>query len=174
MPTVAIFLTTLFGKHYSYSSTELYNSEFVNCHENDKCSNVLEIVKVDESFKFATQRFEDSLQFIQSFNKKLPIHLFNSLLWGEKTDSPSFELIDQCNNSHDITNYGFPESNYVIYDSAEYIGEQIDSKVRVYYYTLKGSFKAKILIEQYTNTIEGVYDVNGQFSILTKLVIFNE
>jgi hypothetical protein len=168
------FSFEVFGKQYTYSGEELYSSELINCHQNDECSNVLEIIKVDESFKFSIQRFEDSVLFIQNFDKKLPIHLYNSLLWGEQEQTASFELIDQCNNSHEITNYGFPETNYVIYNSAEYIGEQINSKVRIYFYTLKGSFKAKISIEQYTNSIEGVYDVNGQFSVPGKLVLFNE
>lgn len=168
------FSFELFGKLYSYSSTELGSSESVKCLENDSCSHVMENIWVNESFKFAIQRFEDSLQFIQSFNKRLPLCLYDCLLWGQKTSSASFELMDQCSNNHYITTDIFPEKNYVIYDSAVLIEENINSLYRAYYYTIKGSFSAEISIEQYTNTINGVYDVNGQFSVFTKLVIFNK
>lgn len=163
----------LFGKQYSYSNTDIYSVQLVKCKQDDSCSHVLNSYEVEESFKLAMQRFEDSLQFTQSFNKKLPLFLYDSLLWGQKVGTATFELKDNCGNAHLITNNAFPENNYIVYDTAIFMDEQVDSISRIYFYTIKGSFNAEILVEQYTNTVSGVYDINGQFSLYTALVLLD-
>jgi len=104
----------------------------------------------------------------------LPLFLYDSLLWGQKIGTATYELADNCSNKYMTTSNSFPENNYIIYDTAFYIGEQLDSNVRIYIYTIEGSFNAEILIEQYSNTINGVFDINGQFSLYTTLVLLDK
>lgn len=159
----------LLGKQYQFLSDGLADWESVHCKsEPDTCSHVVNIILAEKSFKFMMQRIEgseDSLQFFQSFGTKLPLRLPDSILWGQRIMSASFELNDNCNQSYFTTNTGFPDRNYVIIDTAIYMGKLSDI---VYGYNIIGSINADFIIDNYTE------NVIGQFSVTKKIVFLED
>lgn len=162
------FSYELLGEKYHFSSEALSEVEAVKCTSiPDTCSHIVNFDLAKESFKFTMLRLEDSLELMQSIGKKLPLRHPDSIYWGQRLMSASFELIDNCGNRYYTTNTGFPDQNYVIIDTAIYIGKLSDS---IFSYSIIGSFSSEVILSNYSENLNGLINVSGEFNVAKKLL----
>jgi hypothetical protein len=110
------------------------------------------------------QRLEkqDSLEFITSIGKNLPLRPVDSIYWGQRVLSASFELTDKCKIAH-IANGYFKLNTIRLLESS-----QLNDSIDLHLYHITGSLNAEI------NRNNKNEPFTGKFSFNKKLVIFHE
>jgi hypothetical protein len=159
------FSYDLMEKQYYYQSTTLGMAESVKCLQNpDTCSHVTNPILSPESFAFTMQRLgkQDSLKFIQSVGKSLPLRPVDSIYWGQRMLSASFELTDKCNTTYVAD--GYFTINSILFLGTNKVNDDLD----IHVYHITGLLEAEINRNNQNET------VSGKFSFNRNLVIFKE
>ena len=158
------FSYDLMEKQYYYPSTNLGMAESVKCLQSpDTCSHVTNLIQSPGSFVFTMQRLEkqDSLKFVQSVGKSLPLRPVDSIYWGQRMLSASLELTDKCNTTY------IADGHFTI-KSILFLGtNKVNDNLELHEYHITGLLQAEI------NRDNQYEPVSGTFSFNRNLVIFH-
>ena len=157
------FSYDLMRKQYYFPSANLGMAESMKCLQSpDTCSHVTNPILSPESFAFTMQRLgkQDSLEFMQSIGKSLPLRPVDSIYWGQRMLSASFELTDKCNTT-------YIADGYFTINSILFLGtNKVNDSLELHEYHITGLLQAEI---NWNNKYE---PVSGTFSFTRNLVVF--